>query len=53
MFAFNSSHSHAGSLTTKKMEDTCVKDLEFRLGYPYVFVHLGNCEHLVVFVDVR
>lgn len=42
-----------GPMTTKKMEDTYVRDLEPRLGYPYVFVHLGNCEHIVVFVDVR
>ncbi|XP_045101769.1 snRNA-activating protein complex subunit 3-like [Portunus trituberculatus] len=42
-----------GPMTTKKMEDTRVRDLEFRLGYPYVFVHLGNCEHIVVFVDAR
>uniref|UniRef100_A0A6M2E536 snRNA-activating protein complex subunit 3 n=1 Tax=Amblyomma tuberculatum TaxID=48802 RepID=A0A6M2E536_9ACAR len=35
------------------MEDTTFNQLELRLGYPYVYVHQGNCEHLVVFSDMR
>ncbi|KAG0710746.1 snRNA-activating protein complex subunit 3 [Chionoecetes opilio] len=42
-----------GPMVTKKMEDTDLRDLELRLGYPYVFVHLGNCEHILVFTDAR
>lgn len=28
-----------GRFATKKMEDTSIKDLTLRLGYPYVYVH--------------
>lgn len=28
-------------------------DLKIRLGVPYVFMHLGSCEHLVTFMDLR
>uniref|UniRef100_A0A1E1XTC8 snRNA-activating protein complex subunit 3 n=1 Tax=Amblyomma sculptum TaxID=1581419 RepID=A0A1E1XTC8_AMBSC len=35
------------------MEDTRFDQLEFRLGYPYVYVHQGSCEHLIVFSDLR
>lgn len=45
--------SEIGPLVTKRMEDTCLRDLKLRLGYPYVFLHVGNCEHIVVFTDAR
>ncbi|GFX81353.1 snRNA-activating protein complex subunit 3 [Trichonephila clavipes] len=35
------------------MERTKFIDLEIQLGYPYVYVHQGNCEHLVVFSDLQ
>jgi hypothetical protein len=28
---------------------TCLKDLTLRLGFPYVYIHAGKCEHIVVF----
>lgn len=40
-------------LTTAIMEETRLRDLNFKLGFPYVFQHYGNCEHLLVFSDVR
>ncbi|XP_025836009.1 snRNA-activating protein complex subunit 3-like [Agrilus planipennis] len=40
-------------LKTADMDGTFVKDLKPRIGYPYVYVHQGNCEHLVVFTDAR
>ncbi|EJW74214.1 hypothetical protein WUBG_14881, partial [Wuchereria bancrofti] len=30
-----------------------IKDLVCRLGYPYVYVHQGNCEHVFFFTDLR
>lgn len=42
-----------GPFTTAKMEETCVQDLNLRLGYPYVYVHQGEHEHLFSFTDVR
>ncbi|XP_047097383.1 snRNA-activating protein complex subunit 3-like isoform X1 [Schistocerca piceifrons] len=41
------------SLETKSMEKTKVTDLCLRFGRPYVFVHMGNCEHLIVFRTAR
>jgi snRNA-activating protein complex subunit 3 len=42
-----------GPFEQKKMEDNTIGDLEIRLGFPYVFIHLGNCEHIITFVDAR
>lgn len=42
-----------GPFEHRSMEDSTVADLEIRLGYPYVFMHLGSCEHLITFVDAR
>merc|ERR1719228_706656 len=42
-----------GPFSTAKMEDTKLSDLELRLGYPYVYQHQGNHEHLVSFIDIR
>lgn len=36
-----------------KMEYTNVIDLTVKLGYPYLYQHQGNCEHLFCFSDVR
>lgn len=35
------------------MENVKVVDLSLRLGQPYVFQHQGNCEHLLIFHDLR
>lgn len=40
-------------LETKLMEKTKISDLCLRFGRPYVFVHMGNCEHLVIFRTAR
>ena len=40
-------------LTSLNMEGTKLEDLTVRLGYPYLFSHHGNCEHLLVFADLR
>ncbi|XP_076335950.1 proximal sequence element A Pbp49 isoform X1 [Tachypleus tridentatus] len=42
-----------GPFTSKNMEDCQFMDLDLRLGYPYVYVHQGFCEHLIVFSDLR
>jgi len=51
-WAFKSNRG-AGPFTRKIMEETKMDDLELRVGYPYVYTHQGNHEHLVVFNDVR
>ncbi|XP_014784368.2 snRNA-activating protein complex subunit 3, partial [Octopus bimaculoides] len=35
------------------MEDTKFSDLSLRIGYPFVYMHQGNCEHLLVVSDIR
>jgi snRNA-activating protein complex subunit 3 len=38
---------------TKKMEDTTFLDLTIKLGKPYLYMHQGDCQHLLIFTDVR
>jgi len=40
-------------LAHRSMEETTLDELTVRLGYPYVYVHQGKCQHIVVFSDVR
>ena len=42
-----------GVCTSKKMEETRFEDLTIKLGYPYVYAHQGNCEHIFIFRDLR
>ncbi|KRZ83636.1 snRNA-activating protein complex subunit 3 [Trichinella sp. T8] len=42
-----------GPFSRAPMEDTTFLDLKLRLGNPYLYLHQGTCEHLMVFVDVR
>ncbi|XP_049831147.1 snRNA-activating protein complex subunit 3-like [Schistocerca gregaria] len=42
-----------GNFGTAVMEETAFMDLTVRFGFPYVYQHLGNCEHLIVFSDAR
>ncbi|TKR68156.1 hypothetical protein L596_024177 [Steinernema carpocapsae] len=35
------------------MEGVKIKDLVFRLGFPYNYTHQGSCEHLFQFTDLR
>ncbi|XP_033871466.3 snRNA-activating protein complex subunit 3 [Acipenser ruthenus] len=38
---------------TAKMEDTTFNDLHIKIGYPYLYCHQGDCEHVVVITDIR
>lgn len=42
-----------GPFTTARMEETQLKDLDLRLGHPYVYTHQGEHEHLISFIDIR
>jgi len=42
-----------GPFTTGNMEGQRLDQLTLRLGYPYLYQHQGNHEHLVSFIDVR
>ncbi|XP_014905444.1 snRNA-activating protein complex subunit 3 [Poecilia latipinna] len=39
--------------STAKMEDTRLVDLKVKVGFPYLYCHQGDCEHLVIITDVR
>lgn len=39
--------------TQGKMEDTQFVDLKVKVGYPYLYCHQGDCEHLVIITDIR
>ncbi|NP_957409.1 snRNA-activating protein complex subunit 3 [Danio rerio] len=38
---------------TARMEDTSFNDLQMKVGFPYLYTHQGDCEHVVVLTDVR
>ncbi|KAK5865610.1 hypothetical protein PBY51_019867 [Eleginops maclovinus] len=39
--------------TQAKMEDTRFVDLKVKVGFPYLYCHQGDCEHLVIITDIR
>ncbi|XP_035273362.1 snRNA-activating protein complex subunit 3 [Anguilla anguilla] len=38
---------------TAKMEETTFRDLKLKVGYPYLYCHQGDCEHVVLITDIR
>ncbi|XP_023025055.1 proximal sequence element A Pbp49 [Leptinotarsa decemlineata] len=42
-----------GKFTVSAMETTLLNTLTPRIGYPYVYIHQGNCEHILTFSDAR
>ncbi|MBN3303795.1 SNPC3 protein, partial [Amia calva] len=42
-----------GELRTARMEDTKFNDLKIKIGFPYLYCHQGDCEHVLVFTDIR
>ena len=40
-------------LTQADMAMVKFEQLRIRQGYPYLYNHHGNCEHLLVFTDIR
>ncbi|KAF9283925.1 small nuclear RNA activating complex, polypeptide 3 [Mortierella alpina] len=41
------------NLRKKHMHDTLIQDLSIRINHPYLLVHQGDCEHLLIFRDLR
>ncbi|CAO4369551.1 unnamed protein product [Caenorhabditis nigoni] len=46
------SRSYIGPMNVESMVDKKLGELVCRLGQPYVYIHQGVCEHLVVFNDL-
>ncbi|XP_063698218.1 snRNA-activating protein complex subunit 3 [Culicoides brevitarsis] len=40
-------------LKQDQMENISMQELKFKVGFPYFYQHFGNCEHLLIFTDVR
>ncbi|XP_054268169.1 uncharacterized protein LOC128989996 isoform X1 [Macrosteles quadrilineatus] len=38
---------------TMAMHDRKVEDLRVRFGYPYVYIHQGSCEHIIMISQAR
>ncbi|XP_028661691.1 snRNA-activating protein complex subunit 3 [Erpetoichthys calabaricus] len=38
---------------TARMENTTFCNLKIKVGYPYLYCHQGDCEHVVIFTDIR
>ncbi|GIY43497.1 snRNA-activating protein complex subunit 3 [Caerostris extrusa] len=49
----NEKNRGIGPFKKTLMEKTKFIDLSIQLGYPYVYVHQGNCEHMIVFSDLQ
>ncbi|XP_045145049.1 snRNA-activating protein complex subunit 3 isoform X3 [Echinops telfairi] len=42
-----------GKFQAANMEDFTFNDLHIKLGFPYLYCHQGDCEHVVVITDIR
>jgi snRNA-activating protein complex subunit 3 len=42
-----------GNLLKRDMNETKFIDLNFRIDFPYLYCHLGNCEHLILFTSIK
>ncbi len=42
-----------GPFKVQNMVGSRFFDLKLRLGQPYVYVHQGDCEHILVVTDLR
>ncbi|XP_053321911.1 snRNA-activating protein complex subunit 3 [Spea bombifrons] len=42
-----------GKFQSAKMEDYTFNDLQIKIGYPYLYCHQGDCEHIVTVTDIR
>ncbi|XP_066472758.1 snRNA-activating protein complex subunit 3 [Tiliqua scincoides] len=41
------------NLQAVRMEDYTFNDLNIKIGFPYLYCHQGDCEHLVIITDIR
>ncbi|RUS88814.1 hypothetical protein EGW08_003444 [Elysia chlorotica] len=53
IIAWANDHMPGREFTTEEMSEHTFFDLKIRLGHHYLFKHQGNCEHSVVFTDLR
>ena len=44
---------HIATFKSERMETTKFIDLTIKLGFPYLYTHLGECEHLLLFTSLK
>ncbi|XP_075065970.1 snRNA-activating protein complex subunit 3 isoform X2 [Mixophyes fleayi] len=42
-----------GKFQMARMEDFTLNDLHIKIGFPYLYCHQGDCEHIVTITDIR
>ena len=47
------SFPHPSEPFNTELMSTELENIDFQLGYPYLYIHNPNCEHLLVFRNVR
>ncbi|KAG8595496.1 hypothetical protein GDO81_001538 [Engystomops pustulosus] len=54
IIGWSESHDRGyGKFQSAKMEDFTFNDLNIKIGFPYLYCHQGDCEHIVTIVDIR
>ncbi|KAJ3111221.1 small nuclear RNA activating complex, polypeptide 3 [Physocladia obscura] len=48
-----SSNSSTSCFESKVLQDVKFSDLSVRINYPYLYVHQGCCQHVVLFREIR
>ena len=46
-------NKNLGPFYSGAIEHVQMKDLVFKHGFPYLFIHQGNCEHRIVIEKIR
>ncbi|NXD73626.1 SNPC3 protein, partial [Eolophus roseicapillus] len=41
------------NLQSDDMEEYTFNDLSLKIGFPYLFCHQGDCEHIIIITDIR
>uniref|UniRef100_H0WK74 snRNA-activating protein complex subunit 3 n=1 Tax=Otolemur garnettii TaxID=30611 RepID=H0WK74_OTOGA len=41
-----------GKFQTARMEDFTFNDLYIKVGFPYLYCHQGDCEHVIIITDI-
>ena len=45
--------NNIANFKSERMESTKFIDLSVKLGFPYLYTHLGDCEHLLIFTSLK
>nr|XP_015200718.1 PREDICTED: snRNA-activating protein complex subunit 3 isoform X2 [Lepisosteus oculatus] len=46
-------HYTHDKLQAAKMEEATFNDLKIKIGFPYLYCHQGDCEHIIIITDIR